>query len=299
MKRLLTIAGLTWAVAVTTIGLMAAPAGAAAPRDQGWWTVTSAGLPVPTAPDVPPRGLLVQGGGGGSPTAVAAVLYELDPGTTATTLTLTVAPSSATTPSATLQACPLLQPIVHPEQGGPMTDAPSYNCGRKATAAPQGNSYRFDVSGLASDSIVAVAILPNGPVDRIVLSEPDSNSLATQPGSAAATPSADDAASAAVPSSPDTAASFDGSLGSPATDNSAYGGVSLPGVATGPSSVAPAPAAVPSRSDGSSSIPFFPTATSAPEKAAPLAVVLVVAGALAGAALWMYAGRQRGTAALS
>src|SRR5216117_3165992 len=103
------------------MGLTAGPAGATAPRDQGWWTVTN---PLPAPPDVPARGLLVQGGGGGAPTAFAAVLYELEPGATASTLTLAIAPNTATTPSATLQLCALLQPIVHPEQGGPTTDAP-------------------------------------------------------------------------------------------------------------------------------------------------------------------------------
>src|SRR5437660_854289 len=81
----------------------------------------------PAPPDVPGNDLLIQGGGGGAPPAFAAVLYELGPGSTVTNLTLTIAPNSAMTPSTTLQICPLLQPINHPEQGGPMSDAPPYN----------------------------------------------------------------------------------------------------------------------------------------------------------------------------
>src|SRR5207253_242273 len=127
VRRLLLAA----AAAVMALGVVPTAAHADAPRDQGWWTVTN---PLPAPPDVPARGLLVQGGGGGAPTAIAAVLYELDSGATAGTLTLAVAPNSATTPGATLQLCPLLQPINHAEQGGPMADAPPYNCGHKVTA---------------------------------------------------------------------------------------------------------------------------------------------------------------------
>ena len=65
---------------------------------------------------------------------------------------------------ASVQVCHLLQPINHPEQGGPLTDAPPYDCGaRKATATLTANTYKFDVSGLVTDKMVAVAILPTGP----------------------------------------------------------------------------------------------------------------------------------------
>ena len=73
--RLPSIGCLIGAIAIATIGLTSVPAAADAPRDQGWWTVTN---PLPPLPDVPARGLLVQGGGGGAPTAVAAILYELE-----------------------------------------------------------------------------------------------------------------------------------------------------------------------------------------------------------------------------
>ena len=104
MRRLL----LAWTVAMMAIGLTSTPARADAPRDQGWWAVTN---PLPPLPDVPARGLLVQGGGGGAPTAVAAVLYELGPGTSVGNLTLGVAPNSLTTPKATLQLCDRLMPF--------------------------------------------------------------------------------------------------------------------------------------------------------------------------------------------
>jgi hypothetical protein len=291
------IAPLTGIVVMLTMGLTAVPAGAAAPRDQGWWTVTNPGIPgapapVPAPPDVPAGGLLIQGGGGGAPTAFAALLYELDPGTTAGTLTLAIAPNSGTTPSASLELCPLIQAIVHPEQGGPMTDAPPYDCARKVTAAPDSNTYRFAVSGLVSDRLVAVAILPIGPLDRVVLNAPDSASLATEQGATSATP--DDSATALAPAAEPAASpeAFPGTLdvGSPSSVEP-----SLPGVATaGPSSVAPTPASVPAGRSSAGS--FIPAVSAGPEEAAPLLVLLLVAGTLGGAGLWTYAGRQRAAA---
>jgi len=195
VRRPLLALASAWVVALVAVGVAAAPAGAAAPRDQGWWTSLAApsapGAPValpaapvnPIAPDVPARGLLVQAGGGGAPTAFSALLYELDPGTTAGALTLAVTPQSVTTPTATLQVCRLLSPINHPEQGGPIGDAPPYDCSHKATATPTANTYKFDVAGLVTDGLVAVAILPTGPTDRVVLNAPDNSSLQTQAGS--------------------------------------------------------------------------------------------------------------------
>jgi len=295
-RRLLTAGLLTWAMSALAIGLTSTPAGADAPRDQGWWTVTNpGGLPTapPAPPDVPAKGLLVQGGGGGAPTAFAAVLYELTPGSTAGTLTLTLAPNSAMTPSTTLQLCSLLQPINHPDQGGPMSDAPPYDCAHKVTAAPAPDGkYQFDASGLVSNGLVAVAILPTGPVDRVVLSAPDANSLATEQPPTAATPGANDAAATAAAEPTPSAAVLPGNLGAGAAPRAE---VSLPGVAAaGPSSVAPTPASVPARPSTAGG--FIPTVSSGPEEAAPLMVLLLVAGSLGAAGLWLYAGRQRADA---
>ena len=296
--RLPSIGCLIGAIAIATIGLTSVPAAADAPRDQGWWTVTN---PLPPLPDVPARGLLVQGGGGGAPTAVAAILYELDPGTTAGALTLTVAPNSLTTPAATLELCALLQPINHPDQGGPMSDAPPYNCGNKVTAAPSadGKSYQFNAAGLVTDRLLAVAILPTGPVDRVVLSAPDANSLATQQSSAgAASPGIDNSAATGLsePASappPEAASGFQGAGASPSLADS------LPGAAaTAPSSVSPAPAAAPPRTAGVPGV-FVPAVSTGPEKATPILVLLFVAAGLGGAVLWLYAGRHRADAAVS
>jgi hypothetical protein len=292
VKRLL----ITAAIAVLAIGLVPPVAFAEAPRDQGWWSATSVAVPgtpvaLPAPPDVPSNGLLVQGGLGGPPTAYAALVYELDQGVGAQTLTLPVAPNSLTTPSAPLQLCQLLQPINHPEQGGPMTDAPPYNCGKQVTAAPtsDGKSYQFDVAAMMTDQVLAVAILPTGPADRIVLSAPDSNSLATQSAPAGAGSSTDSGiASDAIPALPsDAVAASPLSVGSTSAD--------VPALTAGPSVATPPPAARSSDAGGA----FVPAVSARPAKATPLLVVLLVLGALGGAALWIYAGRQRSDAAVS
>jgi hypothetical protein len=296
-RRLLAVGCMTWLMAVFTIGLKPTPAGADAPRDQGWWTMTN---PLPAPPDVPARGLVVQGGGGGAPTAFAAVLYELDPGATAGTLTLTIAPDSATTPAATLQLCPLLQPINHPDQGGPMSEAPPYNCAHKITAAPasDGKSYQFDAAGLVSNGLVAVAILPTSPVDRVVLSAPDGSSLKTQPGAASTSPSPDSTA-ATTPSESAAAPLPVATPGPVVTGASPSLADSQPSAAaTGPTSVAAAPAAAPPASNSVTSA-FIPTVSAGPEKATPLLVVLFISAGLGGAALWLYAGRRRADTAVT
>jgi hypothetical protein len=288
--------------------VFAAPARADAPRDQGWWTVTNPGgaaLPValpaapPGPPDVPGRGLLVQAGPADMPTAYAALLYELDPGTTAGKLTLAVAPNSGTTPMATLQLCGLLQPINHPEQGGPMSDAPPFNCGKKVTAAPSadGKSYTFDAAGLVSNNLLAVAILPTGPADRVVFSAPDASSLATTAGSGSDSSPAIDTSPIAAPA--DNAPASDNIASIPSSGPTPNLESSLPGVAaSGPTSVAPAASAAPSNLPGAAGV-FVPTVSGGPEKATPLLVILFVLGALGGAVLWLYAGRQRANVALS
>jgi hypothetical protein len=293
-RRCFAAACLTGALTIVTVGLTVAPAYALPPRDKGWWTVTN---PLP-APDVPAGGLLVQGGPGGSPTAFAAVLYELDPGMSASTLTLTMAANSATTSSATLDLCPLTQPIVHPDEGGPMSDAPPYNCGKKVSAkvGSNGKDYQFAISGLVTDRLVAVAILPDGPVDRVVLSAPDANSLATQQAPLDSTSAGLDSGTASVISPSDSTATLP-TYGFPAAPLVA---APTPGaaVSTGsPTASASAPATV-AGSDGTGNA-FLPAVRGRPKAAAPFLVVLLIVGVLGGAALWMYAGRQRDAVALS
>ena len=92
----LAIGSVASAVAVT---FLTSVAHADTPTEQGWWTVTNAGAPtagftVPASPDVPPDGLLVQGGSdAGAPSAFAALVYDVPPDSTVGQLTLAVTPA--------------------------------------------------------------------------------------------------------------------------------------------------------------------------------------------------------------
>lgn len=289
-------------IATVVIGAGGAGAGAAAPDDQGWWTAANGGVaPAPASPDVPSDGLLVQGGPAGSPVAYAALRYALPSGTAARSLTLSVAPNSASTPLATLEVCPLRQPEFQPAQGGAMNAAPAYTCATKVTAAPgsNGTDYRFDLAGLNASGTVAIAIVPTAPTDRVVFSKPTGESLSTsQP---AASPQATDGAVAAPPPSADAAppAPVAGSPGAPADAPLTTESTSVPAAPSstpvtpdaGTLSVPPtsAPAA-----GGRSAAPTQLAASPSPggTDASPAVAALAVAAALGGAALWAYAGRR-------
>src|SRR3954451_17374088 len=176
IHKALVRAGLVGMATTAMAAGMMASASADEPVQQGWWTATNPGglptVPAPLPPDVPADGLLVQGGPNG-PTAFAAVVYSFDAGATVGQLTLTVARPSATTPAAALQVCPLGSPDILGEQGGPMSDAPTYSCTNKATAQPDdsGDNYKFTVTSLVGQGSLAVAILPVDPTTRVVLSK--------------------------------------------------------------------------------------------------------------------------------
>jgi hypothetical protein len=196
-----------------------------------------------------------------------------------------------------LEVCRLLQPINHPEDGGPLTDGPPYDCSRKATAAPTANSYKFDVSGMAADKVLAVAILPTQPTDRVVFSPPDDSSLATQGGSTADTGSgvSDTGPAGASDSVPALGSDIAGSSSAPV--GGGLSSDSTPSVAVGDSTIAtPSPGVSPT--GPANNLPFVPAATAAPEKATPIAVILLVLGTIGGGLLWAFAGRQRARPAL-
>src|SRR5438876_11347054 len=136
-------------------------AGAQEAAQQGWWTVANAGTPVPppAPPDVPADGLLIQGGAN-SASAYAALVYEVPADATVGTLTLAVAPNSGRTPNATPRLCQLGGTFT-PAQGGPMADAPKFDCSKTSAGKPSssGDGYQFDVSALVAAGTLAVAIL--------------------------------------------------------------------------------------------------------------------------------------------
>ena len=304
MKRLLQGTG-ALVLVIPALGVFGASASANAPGQQGWWWqgnpggVPQAGInPSAPPPDVPTNGLLVEGGSGSAtgasdsnPTAFAAVVYQLAQGDTATTLTLNVTSGSATTPSVTLELCPLANPALKAEQGGPMSDAPTFNCSTNATsqASSSGGSFKFDISKFASTEDLAVAILPTSPTDRVVFDQPTASSLAVQPGfSASSGSSTQPSVSAAAPS---------GASSAPSAASTA-----LPGASTSPAAVPPAIAATPSRSSstqsGSNSGPSisgstdsFTPASSRTDRAKPVAVALILVVFAVGATSWLAAGR--------
>lgn len=167
------------AALVALLVMWAMPAGAAAPRQQGWWTAS----PV-AGPDVPDDGLLIEGG-----TSFAALVYDVGRDATVGKLKLAVSADSATVPNVTLQLCPLDEPAIEPAQGGSMADAPAYDCATNITAEPgsDGTTYEFDVASLLGDGVLAVAIVGTTPADRVVLSAPDGNSLPVEQTSTAGT----------------------------------------------------------------------------------------------------------------
>lgn len=313
MKRRVVGLGLIAAGAASGVLVLAMPAARAdAPSQQGWWTaanpggVPSAPVPAPASPasvppDVPADGLLVQGGPDGSavagapngPIAFAAVVYDVADGASVGQLTLKEAPNSATTPSAKLILCPLVNPTLRAEQGGPMSDAPDYNCGTKVAAdIASDNTWKFDVASLAKDGSLAVAILPGDATTRVVLSKPDTSSLAVLQGMSSGT-------------STDVGATttHQGTASSGGSSTAAGGGDNMPSMPAQDAQPAlpqqddnQAPVVAPTAAQagtGSSSLNAAPMAASGnPDAASPRSVGLLLAGALVGAGLWAFAGRD-------
>lgn len=305
-------------VATVSLGF-GSTAKADAPSSQGWWTsanpgnVGGLGAPAapPAPPDVPSNGLLVEGGpmssagaGDAGAAALAALTYVLPDGATAGKLTLTVAPNSATTPSSTVELCPLTSQNFQPEEGGPMSDAPSYNCARNVTAAAASGSYQFDVSSLLSSASPGVAILPTSPADRVVLSQPDAQSLQVQsPADAAVATPADSGSSGTYGSSAITGTG----TGAPAAAGSAIQGdtgTAAPSVPGLPVSPAPSPALSPSLAQPNSTTNPKPATSPATPGTAlvasaspstgprPWVGVIFLVGLITAAGLWMAAGRS-------
>jgi hypothetical protein len=141
----------------------------------------------PDPPDVPSDGLLLQGGLSG-PSAYAALSFTLPADATGATLTLAVA-SSATQATA-VQACPA-KPGWKPVQGGPIAEAPTYDCARSVPAvlSADGKQLLFrDVTGLATDTgALSIALIP-GDSDRVALAKPSANALTVQQAGATSAP---------------------------------------------------------------------------------------------------------------
>lgn len=302
-------------VQVTAAGLGVTSSYADAPAQQGWWTVTNpggvpSGLPVavpPSPPDVPPDGLLVQGGASPtSPNAFAAVVYPVPDGATVENLTLAVAPNSGTTPNSTLELCELSGQSISSDQGGPISDAPSYDCSRKATASANGSNYQFGVSSLVSNGVLAVAILPSSVTDRVVLSHPGPDSLPLQQGTGSLQGSGSDqsAGTAVGNASQDTGAATGAipagvpinPVASSPLDTASASAPTLSGLGgadSGSAGKTPATgAATATQPVGQGIVSVAPaSATITKASAEPLATTLAVIAVLAALGMWVAAGR--------
>jgi hypothetical protein len=240
--------------------------------------------------------LLVEGGADSTPTAFAALVYELPAGASAGKLTLTVAGNSATTPASTLQLCPLSNTVIIVEHGGPMADAPTYTCSAKVTStpSPDGSQYQADVARLVVDGVLAVAVLPTSQTDRVVLAAPDANSLTT---TAAAQPSGPSTSSETAPPAADPGATTPqiGTLGPPAVS------AVTPTDTVASSAPTPAQLAPQVAAPAVTTAPPFQASSFTPSlhRTKPLAILLVIAGLLVAGALWEGAGRAAARAALN
>jgi hypothetical protein len=267
------------ALAFATSVVAGAPAQAAASAEAGWWTTA----PVAVAPDAPDDGLVVQGGPDpGQPFSYAAVSYELGVGEVPTSLTLIIAPGAVSTADAVLTLC-LLTETFGPEQGGPMTNAPSFDCAAQATASPtaDGTSYVFDVSGLYGSGRLALAVLPAAATDRVVLAQPTPDGLRT----VTSTPGASEPG---PPASSFAPRSTTPAFGDPVPVAPAPAGI--PGVSE--PAIADAPAPGPATANPAVSAEGFRSAPASGDddslvSAAIFGVLLVVA-----AALWVFAGAR-------
>jgi hypothetical protein len=284
-----TLAFLFVVMSATLIG----SARAAAPDLQGWWTagIPVVGVPLPAPPDVPADGLLVQGGAdAASPTAYAALVFQLETSTVARgQLTLNVSASSAAVPGSQLQLCPLTTTLFSPEQGGAWADAPAYSCATQiaGTASQDGHSYRFAVEGLVVDGVLAVAVVPTAPTDRVVLAHPGADALST----VVAVPTAGPGTTG--PSSPGSSPWTDATP-RPATENAA-GIAPLPDQGSVTGAAGPAPHVAPQPSAGADPATLTPASGHAFIAAdgagvgtgpRPLAVAVLAAGLLLAAAAW-------------
>jgi hypothetical protein len=238
-------------------------AGAESPSRQGWWTATGAlGLPAGVVgPDVPADGLLIEGGSD-TPRTYAAIAAKLP---VDSALLLDVAPNSVTTADVALQVCALSSTSFEPAQGGALDEAPEYDCDRTTTVTPTVGRYRLDVATFATDGLVAVALLPTGPTDRIVLVEP-----AVEAGFATSEP----AEEVAPLSTFDPSSSVP--LPSPVSERAP---LVTPPVAAPAAAVRPTPRPAPVAN-------LVPVGASLPEDADPVVVAITLLVGSVGAALW-------------
>lgn len=271
-------------VVAALVAFAAPTAGADQGLRQGWWTATNPGGLLPgnvTGPDVPADGLLVQGGATDeAPLAVAALAVPVPEGADVRTLIVHAASTVAVVPGSTIKACPLRSGEFAPAQGGPLSEAPEYDCTNAADApvGADGVTFAFATEGLITDRTVAIALVPGTPTTRVALAKPGGDVLLMATPRAPVGPSAPVAATA-PPSGYEPPAAL---------------GAGLSGEGTDPES---STRAAPSTSTPAHAVSsFIPDAPPEIEPLAALGVVLLIA---AMAFAWARAGRRAVSQAMS
>ena len=273
------------AIAGALVGLLLvaplSPTRAAAPSQQGWWEGASplaavfdllatlgVDLSGVDAVDVPPDGLLVQGGTAeDQPAAYAALAFDVSASEVAGPLRLVTAPSAASVPGSPVKVCPLDNPSFTPAQGGAPEAAPGYDCfGAVAATIADDGAYVVDVVSLRRDDTVAVAILPAATSTRVVFQAPGKDAL---PLRAAAPESARPSDTALGVTAPPLASS-------PFIDSDALGA----GVSVDPDA----------GSDGGTVAAALPSSATSPDRPTVRVLIFGALAALA-AASWFTAGR--------
>lgn len=268
-------------------GLVATGAGAEVPDGRGWWTIAGEPPLVEVASaDVPEGGLLIQGSSD-DPIAFGALTFDLSDGREPLTLTLSVVPESVSTPTSTLLLCSLTSPF-DAADGGPIDDAPSYDCDGAIDAEPdESGSYTWDVSSLPSGTELAVAVLGTGPADRVVIAPPGLDTLQVTSSSVVAPPTTPPVASSA-PSAGDSTV--------PPLPSSGAATPAPPGLLLGPTTGQAAPIApsAPSISGPTAPLPFTPVESSTSAAANMAAVALLFLLAVSAGTTWVLAGNDSG-----
>lgn len=169
-----------------SVWLWTAPAKAAPPLKDGWWTVTNAGLGfAPPAPQVPADGLYIQNGFTG-PVAISALTFQVDQGGAVGAVTLKISGTPIITSPPV--ACPITPGGLNykPAQGGPISDAPAYNCSKSQVTgkvSSDNTTISFDAGPLLDNGTVAAVVLAGGSADQIAFNPPGPDALAVTPAS--------------------------------------------------------------------------------------------------------------------
>ena len=183
-SRRLALSAAAAVLAGASLWLWTAPAKAAAPSKDGWWTVTNSGLGfTPPAPQVPSGGLYIENGFTG-PTAISALTFEVQPGSAVGTITLKISGNPVITSPPV--ACPITAAgqNYQPAQGGAWSDRPAYDCTKSqvtGTVSSDQTTVTFDGAPLLANGTVAAVILAGGQPDRVAFDAPGPETLAVTP----------------------------------------------------------------------------------------------------------------------